>query len=76
MDAQTFHAVLRSAMFIAMKGSVFLVLAAVLVAVDILVPYLLLAGVGSFAASFLFWCVLTFGVIVFAWVYTRNWRGH
>ena len=59
-----------------MKGSVFLVLAVILAAVDIVIPYVLLAHYGSFAASFLFWCVLTFGVIVFAWVYTRNWRGH
>ena len=59
-----------------MKGSVFLILAVVLAAVDIVIPYLVLAQFGSFAASFLFWCVLTFGVIVFAWVYTRNWRGH
>ncbi len=59
-----------------MKGSVFLVLAVILAAVDIVIPYVLLAKFGSFAASFLFWCVLTFGVIVFAWIYTRSWRGH
>lgn len=59
-----------------MKGSVFLVLAIILAAVDIVIPYLFLARFGNFAASFLFWCVLTFGVIVFAWVYTRNWRSH
>lgn len=56
-----------------MKGSVFLVVALALAAADLLVPYLLLAKIGSFAASFLFWCVFTLGVIVFAWVHTRGW---
>ncbi len=56
-----------------MKGSSFFVLAVILAAVDILVPYLWLADRSSFAASFLFWCFLTLAVIVGAWIHTRNW---
>lgn len=56
-----------------MTGRTFLLLAVVLVAVDLLVPYLALAGIASFAASFLFWCVLTLIVILAAAWYTRSW---
>jgi hypothetical protein len=57
-----------------MKGRIFLIVAIVLGLVDVLVPYLLLAHVQSFAASFLFWCALTLLVIILAGIYTRRWR--
>lgn len=56
-----------------MKGRTFLVLAVALVAVDLLVPYLILADVPSFAASFLFWSALTLLVIVAAARHIRHW---
>ena len=56
-----------------MKGRTFLVLAVALVAVDLLVPYLFLADVPSFAASFLFWSALTLLVIVAAARHIRHW---
>lgn len=56
-----------------MSGRTFLILAIVLVAIDLLVPYLALADVTSFAGTFLFWCVLTLLVIVGAAWYTRGW---
>jgi hypothetical protein len=57
-----------------MKGRTFLILALAIAAVDILVPYLVLARTGSFAASFLFWCVITLAMIVYAGIVTRPWR--
>jgi hypothetical protein len=48
-------------------------IAIVLAAVDLAVPYLFLGASGSFAASFLFWCALTLVVIVAAAFYTRHW---
>jgi len=57
-----------------MKGRTFLILALTIAAVDILVPYLVLARTGSFAASFLFWCVITLAMIVYAGIVTRPWR--
>lgn len=57
-----------------MKGRTFLILALAVAAVDILVPYLVLARTGSFAASFLFWCVITLAMIVYAGFATRPWR--
>lgn len=56
-----------------MKGRTFLVLAVALVAVDLLVPYLFLADVPSFAASFLFWSALTLLVIIAAALHIRHW---
>lgn len=56
-----------------MKGRAFLILALAVAAVDILVPYLVLARTGSFAASFLFWCVITLAMIVYAGFATRRW---
>jgi hypothetical protein len=32
------------------------------------------AGTASFAASFLFWCVITLAVIVWAAFHTRRWK--
>lgn len=57
-----------------MKGITFLVLAVVIAAIDILVPYLILAQTGSFWASFFFWCVITLAVIVYVGIATRRWR--
>jgi len=45
----------------------------VVVAVDVLVPYLILADVASFAASFLFWSALTLLVILAAAWHIRHW---
>ncbi len=56
-----------------MKGLSFLVFLVVLTAVDLLIPYLWLRDVPRFAASFLFWCVLTVGMIVWAVFATRRW---
>ncbi|MFP4374379.1 MAG: hypothetical protein ACLFPO_08610 [Spirochaetaceae bacterium] len=56
-----------------MKGRIFLILTIVLVAVDLLVPYLVLADVPSFAASFLFWTGFTLVVILAAAWYIRRW---
>lgn len=52
-----------------------MVLAVGLALLDILVPYLLLRDVGSFAGSFLFWCLLTLTVIVLGAVAVRGWGG-
>lgn len=56
-----------------MRGRTFLILALVVVAVDVLVPYLILADVASFAASFLFWSALTLLVILAAAWHIRHW---
>jgi hypothetical protein len=56
------------------RGVPFLLVAVIVGLIDVLVPYLVLAGTGSFRASFLFWCVITLAMIVFAAVYTRRWR--
>jgi membrane protein implicated in regulation of membrane protease activity len=56
------------------KGKTFVLIAVIVAAINILVPYLALARIGSFWASFFFWCVITAAVIVFAAVYTRKWR--
>ena len=57
-----------------MKGVQFLLLSVFLTAIDVLVPYLVLAGTGSFWASFFFWCAITLAIIVFAGFYTSRWR--
>lgn len=44
-----------------------------ILAANILVPYLLLAEHGRFAASFLFWTLLTIAVLVWAGITTRRW---
>ena len=56
-----------------MKGRTFLIIALVLIAIDLLIPYLVLADIPRFSASFTFWSVLTAGVIAWAAVYTRKW---
>ena len=56
-----------------MRGRWFLLSAALLAAVDILVPYLLLGRIAGFLGSYLFWCLLTLSVIVFGIIYTRSW---
>ena len=57
-----------------MKGIHFLILAVVLVIVDVLVPFLVLKDIAGFGASYLFWTILTFLVILFGIVYTGKWR--
>jgi LPXTG-motif cell wall-anchored protein len=57
-----------------MKGPTFLALAVSVAAVDLVIPYLVLASTGSFWASFFFWSVITLAMIVFAGFYTRRWR--
>ncbi|AFG36445.1 hypothetical protein [Spirochaeta africana] len=49
------------------------VLWGLLLSANVLVPYLLLAERGRFDASFLFWTVLTGGVLLWAWQHTRQW---
>lgn len=56
-----------------MKGIYFLIILTLVTAVDIIVPYFFIGRIGSLAASYLFWSALTFIVIVFAVVYTRQW---
>lgn len=56
-----------------MRGRYFLILFAFLALVDGLVPYLLLRNVARFTGTFLFWCLLTLGMILFALFYTRRW---
>ncbi|MBS3809356.1 MAG: hypothetical protein KGY38_04290 [Desulfobacterales bacterium] len=56
-----------------MKGIYFLVILALVTAVDIIVPYFFIGGIASLAACYLFWSALTFAVIVFAIIYTSQW---
>ncbi len=56
-----------------MKGRSFLLIALFLTAIDLVIPYLLLADTPRFGASFTFWSVLTAAVIAWAAVYTRRW---
>ncbi|NBB89879.1 MAG: hypothetical protein GVY23_01575 [Spirochaetes bacterium] len=56
-----------------MRGGTFLILALVVMAVDVLVPYLILADVASFAGSFFFWSVLTLLIILSAAWHIRHW---
>lgn len=56
-----------------MRGIPFLILAVVIALVDVLVPYLILGNIASFLASYLFWCLITLGTIIFGIIYTRNW---
>jgi hypothetical protein len=55
------------------RGLYFLVLFLVLALVDGLVPYLLLRDVPRFVGVYLFWCLLTLAMIVFALFVTRRW---
>lgn len=56
-----------------MRGRTFLLWALGLVAVDLFLPYFVLADSARFGASFLFWCVFTLAVIVWAARHTRSW---
>ncbi|MCF8036271.1 MAG: hypothetical protein K9K62_05330 [Desulfobacteraceae bacterium] len=56
-----------------MRGLHFLVILVIVTAVDLLVPYFFIGGIGSLGASYLFWTLLTLIVIVFAVVYTSQW---
>ena len=55
-------------------GKTFLALAILLVVVDAVVPFLAFTRTGTFASGFLYWCIITFGMIVVAWSATRRWR--
>jgi uncharacterized membrane protein YhaH (DUF805 family) len=57
-----------------MRGLAFLILALSAVVVFVVIPYLLLAGIASFAGCFLYWSAATAVVIVAAAIYTRRWR--
>lgn len=56
-----------------MRGIYFLVILALVTAVDIIVPYFFIGRIASLAACYLFWSALAFAVIVFAVVYTGQW---
>ena len=56
-----------------MRGRWFVIIAVVLAAVDILIPFLVLRENASFLGSYLFWSLLTLSVIVFGIVYTLGW---
>lgn len=57
-----------------MRGWTLLLTLVVVTLLGVLVPYLLLADVASFAASYLFWTLLTLLVIVlFGIRYTARW---
>ncbi len=58
-----------------MKGRHLLGLGLGLALADVLVPYLLLRSIASFTASFLFWCLITFAMVLFGILATRGWGG-
>lgn len=56
-----------------MRPGMFLVLFVALVVLSFVVPFLPLRAVPSFLASYLYWCVVTGIMIVFAAVYATMW---
>lgn len=56
-----------------MRGRTFLLILLFVTAVDVLVPYLLIDSIPSFAATYLFWCVVPLATIVFGAVVTGRW---
>ncbi len=58
-----------------MRGRLLFWLAIGLALIDVLVPFLLLRRIGAFTGSFLFWCLLTMGVILFGTLSVRGWGG-
>lgn len=56
-----------------MRGIYFLTILTAITAVDLLIPYFAIGDIASLWASFLFWSVLTFLVIIFAILYTSQW---
>lgn len=58
-----------------MRGSTFGAIAALIVAIDLLIPYLLIGARPLFGASYLFWCALAAAVIGFGVIATRRWGG-
>jgi hypothetical protein len=57
-----------------MRGATLLTVLILVSLAAVLIPYGVLAGIPSFAASYLFWSVLTLAVIVvFGLVYTSRW---
>ena len=57
-----------------MKGILFFLIALVVVVLDVVVPYAYFATTARFGASFLYWCVITLAMIIFAFFATRKWR--
>lgn len=58
-----------------MRGKTVFLILLVISAIDLAVPYLLIGDLGTFAGSYLFWCVLPLVVIVAAAIHTRHWGG-
>ncbi len=56
-----------------MKGLTSSVMLILLTAIDLGVPYLMIGHIPSIWATYLFWTLLTLGVILFAIVYTSQW---
>lgn len=56
-----------------MRGLYFLIILILITAVDLIVPYFMIGDIATLWASFLFWTVLTFLVIIFAVIYTSQW---
>ncbi len=56
------------------RGWFLLLVLVVIAAVDVLVPYLIIGDTPTFAASYLFWCIITLVVVViFGFFYTARW---
>jgi hypothetical protein len=56
-----------------MRPRVFLAFFVGLVVLSFVVPFLPFRSVPSFLASYLYWCVVTGGMLIFAAVYTAMW---
>lgn len=56
-----------------MRPRVFLAFFVALVVLSFVVPFLPLRTVASFLASYLYWCVVTAIMVVFAAVHTAMW---
>jgi hypothetical protein len=56
-----------------MKGSTFVLIALGIALIDIIIPFVILKDIGTFSANYLFWSLLTLGVIIFGALYTRKW---
>ncbi|MFW5958217.1 MAG: hypothetical protein ACOCQ0_03575 [Desulfosalsimonas sp.] len=56
-----------------MRGLYFLIILTVITVVDLIVPYFLIGEIAALWASFLFWTLLTFLVLLFAVIYTNQW---
>ncbi|MFW6334045.1 MAG: hypothetical protein ACOC0W_02150 [Desulfosalsimonas sp.] len=56
-----------------MRGIDFFIILTAVTVVDLLVPYFITGDIASLGASFLFWSLLAFMVIVFTVIYTGRW---